>query len=167
MLNHIVIMGRLTRDPELRYTQSGTPVASFTVAVERDYTAQGQQRETDFIDCIAWRQGGEFVAKYFFKGQMIVVDGRLQSRKWQDRDGNNRTSWEINAEHTYFGEKKRDDQPRSDYSGFGKYTPPPRASQQADSTRPPNGYNSGYDLGGNYHQGTFQELDDDDGELPF
>ena len=167
MLNHIVIMGRLTRDPELRYTQSGTPVASFTVAVDRDYTGQDGGRETDFIDCVSWRQGAEFVDKYFFKGSMIVVDGRLQSRKWQDRDGNNRTSWEIITDHTYFGEKKRDDQPRSDYSGSGNYTPPPRASQPASSTRPPAGSNSGYDAGGNYHQGTFQELDDDDGELPF
>ena len=113
MLNHISIMGRLTRDPELRYTQSGTAVASFTVAVDRDYAAQGQQRETDFIDCVAWRQGGEFVSKYFSKGSMIVVDGRLQSRKWQDRDGNNRTSWEILVDHSYFGESKKDSQGRS------------------------------------------------------
>ena len=108
MLNRIVCMGRLVRDPELRRTQSGTSVTSFTVAVDRDYTAEGRDRETDFIDCVAWRQGGEFVATYFRKGSMIVVDGRLQSRKWQDREGNNRTSWEINADHCYFGGSKQE-----------------------------------------------------------
>ena len=93
MLNHIVIMGRLTRDPELRYTQSQTPVASFTVAVDRDFGGRdGGEKQTDFIDCSAWRQTGEFVSKYFRKGSMIVVSGRLQSRKWQDRDGNNRSA---------------------------------------------------------------------------
>ena len=117
MLNTITIMGRLTRDPELRYTQSQTPVASFTVACERDFAGQDQEKVTDFIDCVAWRQGGEFVSKYFHKGSMIIVDGRLQSRKWEDRDGNKRVSWEINAEHCYFGESKRSDsaaEPRSD-----------------------------------------------------
>lgn len=117
MLNTITIMGRLTRDPELRYTQSQTPVASFTVACERDFAGQDQEKVTDFIDCVAWRQGGEFVSKYFHKGSMIIVDGRLQSRKWEDRDGNKRVSWEINAEHCYFGESKRSEDstaPRSD-----------------------------------------------------
>lgn len=109
MLNKIVIMGRLTKDPELRYTQSQTPVASFTVAVDRDFKNQDGSRSTDFIDCVAWRAGAEFVSKYFRKGSMIVVSGSLQSRRWQDRDGNNRTSWEINAENTYFGESKRED----------------------------------------------------------
>ncbi len=110
MLNHITIMGRLVRDPELRYTQTQIPVASFTVAVDRDYAGQGQERGCDFISCVAWRQGAEFVGKYFRQGSMIVVDGRLESRKWQDRDGNNRVSWEINASRTYFGEAKRDQQ---------------------------------------------------------
>ena len=117
MLNTITIMGRLTRDPELRYTQSQTPVASFTVACERDFAGQDQEKVTDFIDCVAWRQGGEFVSKYFHKGSMIIVDGRLQSRKWEDRDGNKRVSWEINADHCYFGESKRSNsaaEPRSD-----------------------------------------------------
>lgn len=99
MLNTITIMGRLTRDPELRYTQSQTPVASFTVACERDFAGQDQEKVTDFIDCVAWRSTGEFVNKYFHKGNMIIVDGRLQSRKWTDKEGNKRTSWEINAEH--------------------------------------------------------------------
>ena len=106
MLNHIVIMGRLTRDPELRRTGSGTAVASFTVAVDRDFAAQGQERETDFIDCVAWAQKGEFVAKYFTKGSMIVVSGRLQIRGWTDKDGNKRRSAEVNADNIYFGESK-------------------------------------------------------------
>lgn len=116
ILNRIIIQGRLTADPELRYTQNQTAVASFTVAVERDYSQNGE-KETDFVSCVAWRQGGEFVSKYFHKGSMIVVDGRLQSRKWTDKEGNKRVSWEINAEHCYFGESKRSDsaaEPRSD-----------------------------------------------------
>ena len=103
MLNHIVIMGRLTRDPELRYTQSQTPVASFTVAVDRDFGGRdGGEKQTDFIDCSAWRQTGEFVSKYFRKGSMIVVSGRLQSRKWQDRDGNSRVNWECQVDDCWF-----------------------------------------------------------------
>ena len=90
MLNHITIMGRLTRDPELRRTGSGIAVASFTVAVDRDFAPDGQEKETDFIDCVAWRQTGEFVSKYFSKGSMIVVSGRLQLRNWTDKDGNKR-----------------------------------------------------------------------------
>ena len=92
MLNHITIMGRMTRDPYLRYTQSNTPVVSFSLACERDFTAKGQDKETDFIDCVAWRGTAEFVSKYFFKGSMAVVSGRLQMRDWTDRDGNKRTS---------------------------------------------------------------------------
>ena len=106
MLNHIVIMGRLTRDPELRRTGSGTAVAGFTVAVDRDYAAQGAEKETDFIDCVAWRQTGEFVSKYFSKGSMIVVSGRLQIRGWTDKDGNKRRSAEVVADSCYFGESK-------------------------------------------------------------
>lgn len=108
MLNHITIMGRLVRPPELRYTQNNTPVASFTLAVDRDYQSGGTDRQTDFIDCVAWRQTGEFVNKYFTQGSMAVVTGRLQSRKWQDKNGNNRTAWEVVADSVYFGESKRD-----------------------------------------------------------
>ena len=108
MLNHIVIMGRLTRAPELRKTQSGTPVASFTLACERDFAPQGETRETDFIDIVAWRYTAEFVEKYFSKGQMAVVSGRLQIRNWEDKEGNKRRSAEILADHIYFGEAKRD-----------------------------------------------------------
>lgn len=112
MLNHIVIMGRLTRDVELRSTQSGVNVASFTVAVDRDFGGRdGGERQTDFIDCTAWRQTGEFAAKYFHKGSMIVVSGRLQSRKWQDKDNNARISWEILAENVYFGDSAKSAKP--------------------------------------------------------
>ena len=107
MLNHITIMGRLTRDPELRRTGSGVAVASFTVAVDRDRAPEGQERETDFIDCVAWRGAGEFVAKYFRKGSMIVVSGRLQIRNWTDKDGNKRRSAEVVADNCYFGEGKK------------------------------------------------------------
>lgn len=116
MLNHIVILGRLVKDPELRYTQSNTPVASFTVAVDRDF---GEDKQTDFIDCTAWRKTGEFVSKHFQKGSMIVVSGRLQSRKWEDKDGNKRTSWEINAENVYFGGDKKSENNADHYNGKG------------------------------------------------
>ena len=108
MLNQTTIMGRLTRDPELRRTGSGIAVASFTVAVDRDYTGkENNEREADFIDCVAWRQTGEFVAKYFTKGSMIVVCGKLQSRSWTDKDGNKRRTMEVKADNVYFGEPKR------------------------------------------------------------
>ena len=107
MLNHITIMGRLTRDAELRRTGSGTAVASFTVAVDRDYNQDGQ-KETDFIDCVAWRGTGEFVSRYFAKGSMIVVSGRLQIRTWTDKDGNKRKAAEVVADEVYFGEGRKD-----------------------------------------------------------
>lgn len=144
MLNIITIMGRLTRDPEMRTTQNGTPVANFTLAVDRDYTPQGQDKQTDFIDCVAWNKTGEFAQKYFSKGQMVVVSGSLQSRKWEDREGNKRISWEINVRNVWFGESKKDREEREDggYSGGEPaYTPPPAQPQ-------------------------FEELEDD-GELPF
>lgn len=108
MLNTITIMGRLTRDPELRRTSSGVAVASFTLACERDFAPQGVARGTDFIDIVAWRYTAEFVEKYFSKGQMAVVTGRLQIRNWEDKEGNKRRSAEILADHVYFGEAKRD-----------------------------------------------------------
>lgn len=109
MLNHIAIMGRLVRDPELRRTGSGIAVASFTVAVDRDFAEKSSgEKEADFIDCVAWRQTGEFVSKHFTKGQMIVVSGRLQVRKWKNKDGENRYSTEIVAENCYFGDSKKD-----------------------------------------------------------
>lgn len=133
MLNQITVMGRLVRDPEIRYTQSGTPVTSFTLACERDF-AQGDTKVTDFIDCVAWRNTAEFVSKHFAKGTMAVVNGRLQFRDWQDRNGNNRRNAEILVENIYFGERKQ--QGAVDVSA------------------------------GDYTEG-FEELDEDDGELPF
>ena len=107
MLNKIFLMGRLTRDPELRKTKSGTPVASFSLAVDRDYKGQGGERETDFIDCTAWRGTAEFVSNYFTKGRMAVVEGRLQVTDYKDRDGNSRRSWTVVADNVYFGDSKR------------------------------------------------------------
>lgn len=110
MLNHITIMGRLTRDPELRRTGSGVAVTSFTLAVDRDFAPKdGGEKETDFIDCVAWRSTGEFVSKYFKKGSMAVVSGRLQIRNWTDKDGNKRRSAEVLADNVYFGETKKGD----------------------------------------------------------
>lgn len=117
MLNHIVIMGRLTRDPELRRTGSGKAVTSFTLAVDRDYKPQDGDRECDFIDCVAWGQTGEFVAKYFSKGRMAVVSGRLQVRSWTDKDGNKRRTAEVVADSVYFGDSKKD-------GGGDSYTAP-------------------------------------------
>ena len=110
MLNQVSIMGRFTRDPELLHTQAGTAVASFTLAVERDFKDGNGDKQTDFIDCVAWRQTGEFVSKYFTKGQTAVVSGRLQVRSWKDDSGNSRRSTEVVAEHVYFAGSK----PKSD-----------------------------------------------------
>lgn len=108
MLNRIIVMGRMTRDPELRRTNSGTAVASFTVAVDRDFKSQSGEKETDFIDVVAWRNTAEFASKYFSKGRMAVVEGRLQIRDWTDKDGNKRRSAEIVADSVYFGDSKLD-----------------------------------------------------------
>lgn len=137
MLNRITIMGRLTRDPELRRAGSGTAVASFTVAVDRDFVSNGE-KETDFIDCVAWRATGEFVDKYFAKGSMIVVSGRLQIRSWTDKDGNKRRTAEVVADNVYFGESKKADAAPS--AGYQNYT-----ASASD----------------------FAMLDDDDPQLPF
>ena len=107
MLNHIILQRRLTRDPELRRTGSGIAVTSFTVAVDRDFSGKdGGEKETDFIDCVAWRQTGEFVSKYFAKGRMAIVQGKLQIRSWTDKDGNKRRSAEVVADNVYFGDSK-------------------------------------------------------------
>ena len=153
MLNHIVIMGRLTRDPELRTTQSGISVASFTVAVDRDFGGRdGGERQTDFFDCSAWRNTGEFVSRYFHKGSMIVVSGRMQSRKFQDRDGNNRTAWDIQADNVYFGDSKRDSDSQQNYNTQSNYGGYDSARQNTPAPQVvPN---------------PFEELEDD-GELPF
>ena len=153
MLNHITIMGRLTRDPELRYTQSQTPVASFTLAVDRDFGSRdGGEKQTDFIDCVAWRQTAEFVSKYFTKGSMAVVSGRLQIRDWTDREGGKRRSAEVVVDNMYFGESRRRDGDSGDsrsssYSSYGNSGSAGKSSAPAASA--------------------FSELDDGDGELPF
>lgn len=123
MLNNIVIMGRLTRDPELRRTSSGVAAASFALACERDFAAQGADKETDFVDIVAWRSTAEFVSKYFTKGRMAVVSGRLQIRNWEDKEGNKRRSAEILADHVYFGEGKKDRaETYEPQGGFGEIT---------------------------------------------
>ncbi len=150
MLNHIIVMGRLTRDPELRRTGSGVAVASFTVAVDRDFgNRESGEKETDFIDCVAWRQTGEFVSKYFTKGRMAVVSGRLQIRNWTDKEGNKRRTAEIVADNVYFGDSKREGEGGSAYGSapaapsFGGYSAP--AAPASD----------------------FAMLDDNDAQLPF
>lgn len=106
-LNHIVLMGRMVKDPEKRTTASGVSVCNFTIAVERDYK-NGDERVSDFIECVVWRGAADFVEKYMGKGRMVVVSGSLQSKKWQDKDGNNRTSWEVQATNVYFADSKKD-----------------------------------------------------------
>ena len=163
MLNHIVIMGRLTREPELRTTQSGVNVASFSVAVDRDFGGRdGAERQTDFVDCVAWRQTGEFVSKYFQKGRMIVVSGRLQSRKWQDREGNNRTNWEIQADNVYFGDSKRESDGGYSQNSYGGQS---SFSNQSNSY---GGYDSAKQNASapQVAANPYEELEDD-GELPF
>lgn len=152
MLNHITIMGRLTRDPELRRTGSGVAVTSFTLAVDRDYAPEGQERETDFIDVVAWRQTGEFVAKYFTKGRMAVASGRLQIRSWTDKDGNTRRNAEVVADNVYFADSKRDDQGGSSYGS----APAPSYG----------GYGGGYAAPA-APASDFAMLDDEDSRLPF
>ena len=148
MLNKIFIMGRLTRDPELRRTQSGTAVTSFSLAVDRDFKSQSGEKETDFIDVVAWRQTGEFVSRFFTKGRMAVVEGRLQIREWKDKDGNNRRSAEVVADNIYFGDSKRD--------GAGSdYAAPAYGAPMGGYSAP---------MGGS---SAFAEIDEEDGDLPF
>ena len=170
MLNHITIMGRLVRDPELRRTGSGVAVASFCVAVDRDFAPKdGGERKADFIDCVAWRQTGEFISKYFTKGRMIVVDGRLEMRDWTDKDGNKRTSAEVVVDNAYFGDSKRDSDNGSAYGGntyggnayggnnYGGYSAPAAPAAPAFG-----GYSAPAAPASD-----FAMLDDDDAQLPF
>ena len=160
MLNHIVLMGRLTRDPELRRTGSGVAVASFTLAVDRDYAVQGAEKETDFVDIVAWRNTAEFVSKYFTKGRMAVVSGRLQIRNWQDKEGNKRRSAEVVADNVYFGDSKRDsadggfNQSQGYVQSFNQIPQQPQPAYQA----PQNVSAASSD---------FSMLSDDDPDLPF
>lgn len=143
MLNRIVLMGRLTRDPELRHTQSGTPVASFAIACDRDFKdKQTGEKATDFIDIVAWRSTAEFVSRFFTKGRMAAVEGRLQVRDYTDKDGNKRRAAEVVADNVYFGDSKKDVEGGGYSAPAGGYSAPPGPS------------------------GGFGDLDDD-GELPF
>ena len=165
MLNHIVIMGRLTRDPELRRTGSGVAVASFSVAVDRDFAGrENGERETDFIDCVAWRNTGEFVSKYFTKGSMIVVSGRLQIRGWTDKEGNKRRTAEVVADNVYFGEGKRNSEGGS-YSNGNSYGGNSYGGNTYSAPAAP-GYGS-YAAPAPAPASDFAMLDDDDAQLPF
>ena len=144
MLNTVTLMGRLTAEPELRHTANATPVASFTLAVERDFKGNDGQKQTDFINCVAWRSTAEFVSKYFSKGSMAVVSGRLQIRSYQDREGNNRTVAEVLAENVYFGESRRSNDSRDSHDSHD--------SHDTSAAEQENG---------------FVELGDEDGDLPF
>ena len=155
MLNRIILMGRLTRDPELRRTGSGTPVTSFSLAVDRDFKSQSGEKETDFIDVVAWRSTAEFVSKYFTKGRMAVVEGRLQIRDWTDRDGGKRRSAEVVADNVYFGDSKRD--------GGGDYGAPPAYGAPASYGAPAAGRGAAPAGGAS----DFAEIGEEDGELPF
>ena len=167
MLNHITIMGRLTRDPELRRTGSGIAVASFTLAVARDYSPKdGGERETDFIDCVAWRQTGEFVSKYFTKGRMAVVSGRLQIRNWNDKDGNKRRSAEVVADNVYFGDSKRDDQGGSSSYGGNAYGGNSYGGGYSAPAPAAGGF-GGYAAPASAPASDFAMLEDDDAQLPF
>ena len=167
MLNHITIMGRLTRDPELRRTGSGIAVASFTLAVDRDFSPKdGGERETDFIDCVAWRQTGEFVSKYFTKGRMAVVSGRLQIRNWNDKDGNKRRSAEVVADNVYFGDSKRDDQGGSSSYGGNAYGGNSYGGGYSAPAPAAGGF-GGYAAPASAPASDFAMLEDDDAQLPF
>ena len=151
MLNKIILMGRLVKDPELRRTQSGTAVTSFRIAVDRDFKSQDGSKQADFFDVVAWRGTAEFVSKYFTKGRMAIVEGRLQTRDWTDREGGKRVATEIVAGNIYFGDAKRD--------GVGDYGSAPAPSYSAPAA---GGYGS--PAGGH---SDFAEIGEEDGELPF
>ena len=150
MLNRIVLMGRLTRDPELRRTQSGTAVTSFSIACDRDFKSQSGEKETDFIDIVAWRGTAEFVSKYFTKGRMAIVEGRLQIRDWTDNNGGKRRSAEVVADNIYFGDSKRDSAP-GDYGAPPAYGAPVGRGAPAPMES----------------RSDFAEIGEEDGELPF
>ena len=159
MLNHIVLMGRLTRDPELRRTGSGVAVASFTLAVDRDNAAQGAEKETDFVDIVAWRNTAEFVSKYFAKGRMAVVTGRLQIRNWQDKEGNKRRSAEVVADNVYFGDSKRDNADGGSFNQSQGYAQSFNQVPQQPAYQAPQNVSAA--------PSDFSMLSDDDPDLPF
>ena len=157
MLNHITVMGRLTRDPELRRTGSGVAVTSFTIAVDRDYNPKdGAEKETDFIDCNAWRNTAEFIAKYFTKGSMAIVSGRLQIRNWTDKEGNKRRNAEVLADSVYFGDSKKSEQGNSNYQTTDYAGGYPETMKIVDQY-----------LAQKAEQSDFAMLEDDNVQLPF
>lgn len=163
MLNHIALMGRLTRDPEYRTTQTGLSVTNFSIAVDRDFPGQDGEKETDFIDCVAWRKTAEFVTKYFHKGSQIALTGRLQIRSWTDKDGNKRRTAEVVADNCYFGDSKRDADSGSSYGGntYG-------GNSYGNAYSAPAGNNYGYAApAASAPASDFAMLDDDDAQLPF
>lgn len=161
MLNRIILMGRLTRDPELRHTQTGTPVASFSLAVDRDFKdKQTGEKSTDFIDVVAWRQTAEFVSRFFTKGRMAVVEGRLQIRDWTDKEGGKRRTAEVIADNVYFGDSKRD-------AEAGGYAAPSYGAPGGGYAPPPAPASGGYAAPSGPVGNEFGDLADDDGELPF
>jgi len=157
MLNHITLMGRMACDPELRRTGSGVAVASITVAVDRDFAEKNEEKESDSIDCVAWRQTGEFVSKYFTKGRMIVVSGRLQIRNWTDKDGNKRRTAEVVADNCYFGDSKRDSDSAGSYGG----------NTYGGGSYGGNNYGGGYSAPASAPASDFAMLEGDDAQLPF
>ena len=166
-LSHIVIQGRLTRDPEMRRTGSGISVANFTVAVDRDVKGQDGNRETDFFDCVAWRTTADFLCKYFHKGSQILVSGKMQSRKWTDKNGQNRTSWEVQADNIYFCGSKQDNAQQGGYQApiypaqdAGGY--PETMAQIERMQNQQQDFN--YPFPG---QSEYALLEDDDAQLPF
>jgi len=170
MLNHIVIMGRLTRDPELRRTGTGVAVATFTVAVDRDFASRdGGERETDFIDIVAWRNTAEFVSKYFAKGRMAVVSGRLQIRNWNDKDGNKRRSAEVIADNVYFGDSRPSGGDQGPPAGRSFGEAPPVGGAQSYGEAPSYGNSQNYSAptASPAKASEFAMLEDDDSELPF
>ena len=177
MLNHITIMGRFTRDPELRRTGSGVAVASFTIAVDDDYKDDQGNRKTIFVDCVAWRGLGEMVAKYFTKGRMAVVSGKLDIRSWTDKEGNKRRNTEVVAEHVYFGDSNPQGN-QGNQGNHGGYAAPAPSSYGAPANNGYPGSTGGYPnntyggYGGGYAPpaapgSDFAMLEDDDGQLPF
>lgn len=143
MMNRVCLMGRLTKDPELRQTPNNVPVATFSLAVDRNYQADKDNKQTDFINIVAWRHTAEFVKKHFTKGQLVAVEGSIQTRSYQDKDGNNRTVFEVVADQVYFAEKKQNGENKSQSESSAK-----------DS----------FQVG---DLGDFEEFDANDGELPF
>ena len=167
-LNDCAFSGRLVRDPELRRTGSGIAVTSYTIAVERDIAGQDGKRETDYVDCVAWREKGEFVSKYFRKGSPIISKGRMQQRNWTDKEGKKRTSWELQVDAVYFSGSKQDNDGRgSQQSGqYGNQNNYGGQNGYGGSSGGYGGYSGTYSPPQN-PAGDFAMLEDDDAQLPF